>query len=121
MRAREHSAVTKTRGEYSSTQIEVHEFLIRSRKQTARADSHLTEAAFYQILGRLDASRIVISMDLNFAFPEVRKVLESWVGYPTVADILAQCKDLEIFIAGGAVRNCFIVPRREARDFEFFL
>ena len=60
-------------------------------------------------------------MDLNFAFPEVRKVLESWIGYPTVAEILAECKDLEIFIAGGAVRNCFIVPRREVRDFDLFL
>lgn len=61
------------------------------------------------------------TMNVNFAFPEVRKVLESWVGYPAVAEILAECIDLEIFIAGGAVRNCFLVPQLEVKDFDFFL
>src|SRR5688572_8036271 len=64
---------------------------------------------------------VQFTMDLNFAFPEVRKVLESWVGYRAVAEILAECEDLQIFIAGGAVRNCFLVPPLKVRDFDFFL
>ena len=60
-------------------------------------------------------------MDHIFAFPEVRKVLRSWVGYQGLAEILSDCADLEVFIAGGAVRNCFLTPPLEIRDFDFFV
>ena len=60
-------------------------------------------------------------MDPIFAFPEVGKVLKSWVGYQGIAEILTECSDLQVFLAGGAVRNCFLTPRLEVRDFDFFV
>lgn len=60
-------------------------------------------------------------MDLVFAFPEVRRVLQSWVGYECLAEILAECPDLQVFLAGGAVRNCFFTPPLEVQDFDFFV
>jgi hypothetical protein len=61
------------------------------------------------------------TMDLVFAFPEVRRVLQSWVGYECLAEILAECPDLQVFLAGGAVRNCFLTPPLEVQDFDFFV
>ena len=60
-------------------------------------------------------------MALIFAFPEVRKVLNAWVGYEVLSTILDECKDLQLFIAGGAVRDCFFNPPRAVHDFDFFV
>jgi hypothetical protein len=60
-------------------------------------------------------------MDLGSALPEVQGRLQSWAGYGALAEVLTRCEDLEVFLAGGAVRNCFLDPPRRVRDFDFFL
>lgn len=60
-------------------------------------------------------------MDLVSAFPEVQGRLQSWVGYEAMAEVLTRCADLKVFLAGGAVRNCFLDRPLRVRDFDFFL
>lgn len=60
-------------------------------------------------------------MNLGSALPGVQANLQAWVGYQTLAEVLASCPELKVFVAGGAVRNCVLDPPRPVRDFDFFL
>jgi hypothetical protein len=47
--------------------------------------------------------------------------LQSWAGYHALALVLEQFADLEIFLAGGAIRNVMLDIHPHAKDFDFFL
>jgi hypothetical protein len=64
---------------------------------------------------------MVAPYDLASAYPNVRRKLESWNGYKEVTRVMAQCPDLQVFLAGGAVRSCLIEELLPIRDFDFFL
>jgi hypothetical protein len=60
-------------------------------------------------------------MDLASAFPEVQGSLESWEGYRPLTQVLNDFADLQVFVAGGAVRNSLLDPPIPVHDFDFFL
>jgi hypothetical protein len=62
-----------------------------------------------------------VPRDFSAALPEVRRRLAAWAGFEVVQHVLAEHDDLEIFLAGGVIRNLFIDPTRPVKDFDFFL
>jgi hypothetical protein len=44
----------------------------------------------------------------------------AWSGYPVFADVMERVPDLEIYLAGGAVRN-LALGQEKVRDFDLFL
>lgn len=60
-------------------------------------------------------------MNLAQVYPNVRQHLENWSGYHTLADALKLFPDLEVFLAGGVVRNCLLEASLPPKDFDFFL
>lgn len=52
---------------------------------------------------------------------EIRRHLEAWCGYPDLAEVLATFSDLDIYIAGGVVRNSLLRCPGSPKDFDFFL
>ncbi|MBR9910433.1 MAG: hypothetical protein GYB33_08805 [Gammaproteobacteria bacterium] len=60
-------------------------------------------------------------MNPGLVYPKVRRQLESWDGYRILMDALANLEDLQIYLAGGVVRNCLLEISSPPKDFDFFL
>jgi tRNA nucleotidyltransferase/poly(A) polymerase len=60
-------------------------------------------------------------MNLTLAYSSVHRHLESWSGYKTLMEALNRFEDLQVFIAGGVIRNCLIESSLQPKDFDFFL
>jgi tRNA nucleotidyltransferase (CCA-adding enzyme) len=58
---------------------------------------------------------------LSSVYPHVRTRLEWWCGYRALGEVLRACPDVQIFIAGGVVRNCCLETALPLRDYDFFL
>jgi len=62
-----------------------------------------------------------VSKDLASTYPEVRRRLECWAGYDVLADVLRQFEDVDVFLAGGVIRNSVLGTVAPDKDFDFFL
>lgn len=60
-------------------------------------------------------------MNLASAYPNVLRHLESWSGHGVLSDVMNQFPDLQVFLAGGVIRNCLLDASRPVRDFDFLL
>jgi len=60
-------------------------------------------------------------MTLSLAYPEVRRRLEAWCGFPVLHEILQRFGDLRIHVAGGAIRNVLMNEPSASKDWDFFL
>jgi hypothetical protein len=55
------------------------------------------------------------------AFAEVRRHIELWCGYPILAEAMRGFDELQIYVAGGVVRNVLMGITAAPKDFDFFL
>ncbi|MGF6791457.1 hypothetical protein [Paraburkholderia sp. 35.1] len=60
-------------------------------------------------------------MTLTHAFVDVRRHLEVWCGYPSLAEAMQTFDDLRVYVAGGVVRNVLMGVPAAPKDFDFFL
>jgi hypothetical protein len=60
-------------------------------------------------------------MTLASAFPEVRRRLEAWCGFPALSEALHAHPDVRIHVAGGAIRNVLMGLASQSKDWDFFL
>jgi len=55
------------------------------------------------------------------AYPEVRRQLEAWGGYPQLQEVMRLHSDLIVHVAGGSVRNVLMGRASASKDWDFFL
>jgi hypothetical protein len=60
-------------------------------------------------------------MTLASAFPEIRRRIEAWCGFPTLSAALNAHPDVRIYVAGGAIRNVLMGLEANSKDWDFFL
>jgi hypothetical protein len=60
-------------------------------------------------------------MALDGAYSKIRRHLEAWGGYPALAGALQSFDDLQVYVAGGAVRNVLMGLASSPKDFDFLL
>ncbi len=56
----------------------------------------------------------------GFIQKEARRVLASWTYYDVLADMLAEFPSLELYLAGGALRDVLLNNRRPVQDVDLF-
>ncbi|MCV2420238.1 hypothetical protein [Paucibacter sp. DJ2R-2] len=55
------------------------------------------------------------------AFPEVRRLLEAWNGFPVLREVMRLHGDLGVHVAGGVVRNVLMGREAVSKDWDLFL
>lgn len=60
-------------------------------------------------------------MDASQLRTTVRRTLEAWPAFPAIADLLRRYQDLEIYLAGGVIRDAILQRADDPKDFDLFL
>lgn len=55
------------------------------------------------------------------AYLEVRRRLESWLGFPVLHEAMQTYNDLRVYVAGGVIRNVLLGLSSVSKDWDFFL
>ncbi len=58
---------------------------------------------------------------MSVAYPEVRRRLEAWGGFPLLHEVMRLHSDLGVYVAGGVVRNVLMGNASVSKDWDFFL
>lgn len=61
------------------------------------------------------------TMILANAYADIKRSLELWCGYPILAEAMRAFEDLQVYVAGGVVRNALMGNSAVPKDFDFFL
>ena len=59
--------------------------------------------------------------ELSAALPAVRQRLDAWAGFGALSQVLADCPELGVYLAGGVIRNSILGAPDPDKDFDFFL
>lgn len=60
-------------------------------------------------------------MPLSSAYPAVKRRLQEWCGWPVLEEALRLHPSLQVYVAGGAVRNTLMGLTATTKDWDFFL
>ncbi len=57
----------------------------------------------------------------NIIFQKILTILTSWTGYSHIVEAMDQFPNMNIYLAGGAVRNVILCRKEKPKDFDFFI
>ena len=60
-------------------------------------------------------------MTLPEVVTEVRRRLQAWPGYPVLEEALDAIENLQVYVAGGSIRNVLLGRPTPSKDWDFFL
>jgi hypothetical protein len=60
-------------------------------------------------------------MILATTYANVKRSLDLWCGYPILAEAMRAFQDVQVYLAGGVVRNALMGNSAAPKDFDFFL